>query len=73
MMACCSVAQALGESSKGPNILILMADVPKWEAVKQTLKMQLENEQTSTGDPRITGNVEEIFYGKKNGPRSNKK
>jgi hypothetical protein len=64
LIACCSAAQALGESGKGPNILILMADDPKWEAVKQTLKMQLENEQLSTGDPRITGNFEEVFYGK---------
>ena len=72
VMACCSATQALGESDKGPNILILMADDPKWEAVKQRLKMQLENEQKSTGDPRITGNFEEVFYEGQNGPRSNK-
>lgn len=64
MMACCSAAQALADSSKGPNILIMMADDPKWEAVKQRLKMQLENEQRSTGDPRITETFEEVFYGR---------
>ena len=47
-----------------PYQLNNLADDPKWEAVKQRLKMQLKNEQKSTGDPRITGNFEEVFYGR---------
>jgi uncharacterized sulfatase len=47
-----------------PYQLNNLADDPKSEAVKQRLKMQLKNEQKSTGDPRITGNFEEVFYGR---------
>ena len=47
-----------------PYHLNNLADDPQWEAVKQRLKLQLEQEQKSTGDPRIMGTFEEVFYGR---------
>jgi len=55
-------AEELYDVQEDPYQLMNLAEDEKFKAIKEELSRELKEELTRTGDPRIQGRHEEVFY-----------